>query len=101
MAKGGPIDGPGIAVATVGGILIYAGIRGYSVLAVLENLITGKPIATNVTVTNPLKTPGTAPASDGNSGYVTPTGGPQAIGQVLASNMGWEGAEWSALVELW
>jgi len=100
MAKGGAIDGPGLVAATIGGILVYAGIKGYSILAVIQNLITGKPITTDVSVTNPLKTPGTVPA-DGNSGYSTPTGGPQSIGQVLASNMGWEGAEWTALVELW
>ena len=86
---------------TIGGILVYAGIKGYSILAVIENLVIGKPITTNVSVTNPLTTPGNAPSSDGSTGYVTPSGGPQAIGQALASNMGWEDAEWTALVQLW
>ena len=101
MAKNSPIDGPGLTVAAIGGILVYAGIKGYSVLAVIQNLVTGKPITTDVSVTNPLTTPGTVTSNSGSSGYSTPTGGPQSIGLTLASNMGWTGAEWTALQELW
>jgi hypothetical protein len=100
MAKS-PIDSVGIAVTTIGGVLVYAGIKGYSVLAVVQNLITGKPIAENVNVSNPLvkDTPiGTVavPAE------IPPRGGtPRAIGKTLAASMGWTGAEWNALETLW
>lgn len=45
------IDGPGIAAIAIGSILTYAGIRGYSTLALIQNLVTGKPIYTNVNPT--------------------------------------------------
>ena len=101
-----PISGVGIAVTTMGSILIYAGIKGYSALAVIQNLVTGKPIATNVTVTNPLKTPGAAVANAASigleGGAEALTGGsPRAIGQSMAAAMGWTGAEWEALEQLW
>src|ERR1700755_62183 len=62
------LSGVGVGASLAGGVLIYAGIRGYSVLAVLQNLVTGKPITTNVSVTNPLSTPGsdTADVTDSN-----------------------------------
>lgn len=52
MAKG--IDGIGLAIVGVGAALVYAGINGYSLLAVLENLIVGKPIHTDVKFAEPL-----------------------------------------------
>lgn len=55
MAKG--VDGVGLAALGIGSALMYAGIKGYSLLAVLENLVTGKPIHTNVNMTNPLTIP--------------------------------------------
>lgn len=91
-----PLDGVGIAVTTIGGILVYAGIRGYSVMAVVENLVTGKPITNGVTVTNPLTTPGTVTDTPAPSG-----GSPRAIGRQLASQMGWDGSQWTALDNLW
>jgi len=92
-----PIDGVGIAVTTIGGILIYAGIKGYSAMKVVENLITGKPVTTGVNVTNPLTTPGEQSPVEG----VISTGSPRAIGKTLAANMGWTGSQWSALETLW
>lgn len=100
MSKPGPIDAVGIAASLIGGVLIYGGIKGYSVLMVLQNLVTGRPITTDVNVTNPLKTSGTT-SDASTSQYSPPTGGAQSIGIVLASDMGWEGAEWTALQTLW
>lgn len=100
MSKLNPVDGVGIAASLMGGVLIYGGIKGYSVLMVLQNLVTGKPITTDVNVTNPLKTPGSV-LDTPTEPYSPPTGGAQSIGQVLASNMGWEGTEWTALQTLW
>lgn len=110
-----PVDGPGLAMVGIGSILVYAGIKGYSVLAVLGNLVTGKPIGTGVTVTNSLYTangalPGgiAAPPVDPSNVAGSALGGNQAFltgNQVIARPMldayGWNDAEWSALVNLW
>ena len=53
---GKPIDGVGLAAVGIGSVLVFAGFKGYSVLAVIQNLVTGKPIATGVSVANPLTT---------------------------------------------
>lgn len=98
-----PMDGVGIAVLTVGGILVYAGFKGYSVLAVVQNLVTGKPIATDVSVTNPISTEKheTLGAGGVYEGPIATTGSPVAVGQRMAAGMGWTGDEWSALKKLW
>jgi hypothetical protein len=99
-----PIDGIGITASLIGGMLIYGGIRGYSFLAILQNLVTGKPLTTGVTVTNPLSTPGTTTAdvTDANGVGAVPPGGNQSLALQLASSMyGWEGANWTALQQLW
>ena len=93
------LDGTGLAVTLIGGVLIYSGIRGFSVMKVAENLVTGRPITTDVDVTNPLSTPGKVDDSTGS--YSAPTGGAQSIGLQLASAMGWEGSQWTALQTLW
>jgi hypothetical protein len=89
--------------------LVYAGIKGYSLLAVLQNLVTGKPITTGVTVTNPLDTTvtptlaptGFVPAGDGSSNLVPANSSPKALGQSLAQSMGWTGTAWNDLDKLW
>jgi hypothetical protein len=102
VAKG--FDGVGVAVTVIGGVFIYGGIKGYSPLKVIENLVTGKPITTDVNVTNPLTLSGssTSAVTDSNGVSAVPTGGNQSIGQQLASSMyGWEGSQWVALQKLW
>jgi len=106
MSKSGPIDGVGLTASIIGSALVYSGIKGYSLLAVIQNLVTGKPIAENVTVTSPLSTPGTAVIEpEGTSGMGSNpallTGSPRAIGKTMAAEMGWTGAEWDALEKLW
>jgi hypothetical protein len=100
----GKIDGVGIAATAIGGVLVYGGIRGFSFLSIVENLVTGKPITTGLSVTDPLSTPSSGQdinVADSNGAGPVPTGGNQSIGQQLASQMGWEGADWQALVKLW
>lgn len=86
----------------IGSVLVYAGIKGYSVLAVLQNLITGKPITTNLSIANPLGGGGedTEFTGDGMISRI-PAGGNKALGQSMAINYGWSGAEWEALDKLW
>jgi hypothetical protein len=98
-----PIDGVGLFVTVTGGVLVYAGIRGYSLLAVMQNLVIGKPITTGVAVTNPLQTPGSVESVAGgeHEGPIYTGGSPKEIGQRLAAGMGWTGAQWKALETLW
>jgi hypothetical protein len=95
-----PMDSVGVAVTLIGGVLVYAGARGYSVLAVVQNLVAGKPITTGVSVSNPLST-GNADVQSTVQDPTAPSGTPKAIGQQLAAQAGWTGAEWSALETLW
>lgn len=101
-------DGVGLAATGIGAVLIYAGIKGYSVLAVLQNLVTGKPITTGVVSTvsltasdasGDIQTGVDRPSNAGGTGGVS---GNQAIAKSLAASYGWDnGSEWTALVELW
>lgn len=100
------IDAVGVGAVGIGMMLVYGGIKGYSFSAVLSNLVTGKPITTGVTVTDPLSTPGTASTTpdvtDSNGVGAVPPGGNQGLALQLASSMyGWEGADWTALQKLW
>lgn len=91
------LDGPGLVATLVGGILVYAGIRGFSVLQVAGNLITGKPIGSGADVSSPLAI-GQQTASDTPSYNVQ---SPIATGQSMAAAMGWTGSQWNALEQLW
>lgn len=95
------LDGVGLGTTLVGGVLIYAGIRGYSVLAVAQNLVTGKPIATDVDVINPLTTPGKGEQQSPPIIGPTTSDNAKAIGKTMAASMGWTGAQWDALEKLW
>lgn len=99
----GSTDGIGLAATAAGGILIYAGIQGYSVLAVVANLVTGKPIEQGLNVTNPLKGVGSVQnVQDASGAGPVAPGGNQSLGMTLASSLyGWEGSEWIALQKLW
>jgi len=101
MAKS--VDGVGLTITGIGGALIYAGIKGYSMLTVVQNLVTGKPITTDVAVTNPLIAGNQQSVSTtvDNIAEAGVTGSAQAIGKSLAANMGWTGTEWNALQKLW
>lgn len=92
------LDGPGLAATVIGGVLVYAGVRGFSVLQVVGNLVTGKPITADVSVTNPLSTPGAV-----TPGFEGPTlsGNAKSIGKQSAAAMGWTGDQWTALEKLW
>lgn len=95
MAK---VDGFGIATTAIGSVLILAGIKGYSTLKVVENLVSGRPPLTNVNVNAPLTTgvDSSTPVAviQGDSAKVTAS--------ILAKQYGWDsGAEWDALVKLW
>lgn len=106
MAK---IDGPAVAMVAIGAVLMYAGIRNYSVLAVVQNAVTGRPITSGIT---PDAYPLAAPSNDANFPDPNPSGtdpgappnlsANQKIGHDLAGGYGWQdAANWGALVQLW
>lgn len=95
-------DMTGITLVGTGAVFIYAGIKGYSILAVLNNLITGKPIGTNVTVTASLAVDSSTSTPDFAQKGPYGIAGNEALGQQLAAKYGWNGGnEWSALLSLW
>jgi hypothetical protein len=101
------MDGIGLSITSIGAILVYSGIKGYSVLDVLRNVVTGKPIAENVN----LKSVGNANQidpeyqpyqRDGSGSDPSTLSGNKALGNDLAKSYGWStGLEWQALEELW
>jgi len=95
------MDGVGITVTSLGAILVYAGVKGYSLLDVVRNVITGKPIGENVNKVSIAKE--YEPYQRDGSGTPAETlTGNKAIGQKLAAEYGWgTGLEWQALEELW
>lgn len=101
MGQSNSTDGVGLSALGIGSVFIFAGIKGYSVLAVIQNLVTGKPILTDVTSVTPLTT------SDSTTGGISSpvgdaVGTNQEIAKMLAASYGWDsGAEWEALVLLW
>ena len=64
----GKIDGKALLAVAAGGVLIYTGVKGYSMLATVQNLITGKSPAGQKTVT-PIGMPtgDTGPVTGGGS----------------------------------
>lgn len=115
MAKtdtGSGISGIGIAVLFAGGILVWSGVKGYSVSHVFRDVIAGKkptqgqpdyPVTIGGIFTSLLHGGG---GSSGGSGSVTSSGGQVAqsnaankkLGQKMAAAMGWgSGDQWTAL----
>src|ERR1044071_5872199 len=106
MAKSSPIDGPGLAMTLIGGVCIYAGIKGYSVFAVLSNLVTGKKNVNHVTILHPIGStsgvdPSTIPPIGSSTSKDNVTTNPRAIGMTQAAARGWTGKEWNDLDKLW
>lgn len=113
--KSGGISGIGIAAVFAGGILVWSGIKGYSVSGVFRDLISGKQ-PSNLPQTNAV-TPGglfgglissiADPAKLlSSTGSVTAVGGNvsgtnsqnKALGQKMAASYGWgSGSQWTAL----
>lgn len=100
-------DGLGVTLVSVGGVLIYAGIKGYSVPDVLRNLVKGEPINQNVRSQPIGSTQPTTPPEYGSSGTMQSAAGSTAqanqnLAIPLARAYGWDtGVQWDSLVELW
>ena len=100
------LSGIGLAYATVGGVLVWSGIKGESVAQTVGELARGKqPSGTNQQpVTFPSAPSSSSSAGGGGGAFATPIGsGSSSAGmsalQQAAKPYGWNtGAQWSKLV---
>lgn len=105
-----PLNGPAIGAVAVGAVFVYSGIKGYSVLKTVQNVISGTPGNIGQTATNPLSgggsntsgnTGGTSAGGGGNPPPTPDPGSNMALMKSKAAAYGWNtGAEWSALYQL-
>src|SRR5215469_9834446 len=114
--KNGEISGVGVAAVFAGGLLVWSGVKGYSVSTTFRDLIAGKSPAKQTQTTGVsssglfsplggLLNPVNLLSSGGSStGTVTSTGGGvsgtaaqnKALGQRMVAAAGWTGAQWIA-----
>jgi|ERR1022692_270942 hypothetical protein len=104
-----PMNGVAIGALAIGGVFLYSSIKGKSILATTQAVITGKS-PTTVGQTNPITNvvaPPTSNASVNTSNANVLTGGGtnaqnKALALSMATNMGWgDSANQNALVNLW
>jgi hypothetical protein len=94
------INGVALGALGIGGIFFYSAIKGKSVLATTQSVITGKSPATvkqayPITDNSPTSTD--QQSSSVNGGVVANTGTNKSILQKTAAGFGWTGAQWTAL----
>lgn len=93
-----PMNGPAIATMGIGTLFLYSAVKGKSILASAQSIITGQSPQT-VKQTNPIAS--NTPATDNTfgGGNLPVSGGTNKITlQKTASQFGWgSGSEWSSL----
>jgi hypothetical protein len=102
-----PFNGVALGGLAIGSVFLYSAVKGKSVLASAQAIITGKSPAT-VSQTTPIteiSTPGSSGNTNTSSGSTVMNGTDaqnRALGQQIAANeFGWTGAQWNALDTLW
>lgn len=95
------MDNPGLAALGIGAIFVYGGIKGYSPLKAITNIITGKN--PNENQSSNILAVDTSVSSGDTSQFMPPanTSGNRGLGQMMAAQRGWSGSEWTALDKLW
>lgn len=103
-----PLSGTAVAEIGIGGLLVYSGIKGYTLADTFQSLAKGTAPSDTETIATAAAAPAatgstTATAAAGNTGADSSTAAQnQAIGQQLAAAYGWStGQEWEDLVSLW
>lgn len=96
-------NGIGVAAIAAGTLFAYGGIKGFSILKAVQNVVTGQSPNAGQTSTIPLAS-GASSGSSGSTG--TPSGGGsvsqnEALAQQMAASKGWTGQQWTALKALW
>lgn len=104
---GSKISGPALASVGAGTVFLYAGIKGYSIPQTLRLVVQGKTPAGQRQTTPITQVSAAAPAAAGSSLLPIPgsaLGGSnaqnRALGQQMAAQAGWTGAQWTALDNL-
>jgi hypothetical protein len=96
-------SGKNVLVASIGGLLLWSGVKGIKVSEAIRSVLQGKDPG-NLPVANPLD------AASGGSGSATgitnvQLGGDEkknlALGRMLAASYGWVGQQFNDLVTLW
>lgn len=91
---------PALAIGA-GVVFMYSGIKGYSVLGAIQNLIAGKPVSQGLSettqLTNQASATGNTPAGQAPGDWKSN----EQMGQALAASVGWTMEEWTALDALW
>lgn len=95
------IDGFGVFAIGIGAVFVWGGIKGYSPLKALENVIKGVNPNTGQSSTS-LTADTTTTNNTANTGFATPNGSTNASGQAAlkqaAKAYSWDsGAEWQSL----
>lgn len=98
-------SGLGYTLLATGGLLIYAGMRGYSILEIVGNTVQGKPI-NQATQTTPLISAAPNSTTQIAPGARIATGSTaqqnQSIANEQAKAYNWDtGTQWDSLLTLW
>lgn len=103
MSKEGGISGVAVGSIATGSLLVFAGIRGYSILKAAQNIVQGNAAGKGQTSSLINSSQGITVSPAGGS--IDTTGNDAAnvaLGRLLAAPYGWAtGAEWSALNWIW
>jgi resuscitation-promoting factor RpfB len=99
------INGLALGSIAVGGVFIYAAIKGVSVLLAARSIVTGQD-PSKLSQTHPITPPPDSTTGGPTGEHAGPGGGGspslnKALGKQLAAQRGWTGAEWDALDALW
>lgn len=96
----GHIDGVGVAAVAVGGLSVYAGVKGYSIPQAIQYIVQGKSPTTlpQATGIGSPSSSAAAASAKGTGTVVSGKGSAQQILQQTAAQFGWgTGAQWQAL----
>jgi hypothetical protein len=115
-----PISGLAVAYTTVGGIILWSGIKGETLADTFKGLASGTPPTTDnqeigtpelgigkgtasATTDSTTASPDSSSAAPGDtSAHSASAAANQAVGKLLAASYGWAtGTQWTDLVSLW
>lgn len=99
------VDGPGIAAVSIGILFVYGGVKGYSPVVAIENLIKGRNPSENQSSQSLVASNSNIPNSGIGVSSGTSASAAQQTAKALATQMGhadWTtGQQWSDWVSLW
>ena len=99
------IKGAYVAVAAIGGILLWSGLFNKAVTTTIQDIVKGQkpakgPLDTSTPVTGSTGTTGSSGPAPGPVASGKPSAN-RALGKAMAASRGWVGAQWDALDWIW